>query len=421
MESDSDIDDNRLSDWEEDENEEEIIIIDLFTTKIFHSLINYLEYCQVNYSFNIINILKIIGNNEVNIIMFINYIRDLVINNHYNINNIQEIEELILKKEFLYNERYMLPVLPNDQLLYLLSEYINDYNPNNSNNDDEVWENSKDNIHLFQNVNAPTLEMITTNITTTITKEEILKDIESDTLKDEQSTNDYYFDGYSHIGIHETMLRDFSRTSAYAEALNSNNEFLKDKIVLDVGCGTGILSLLAARAGAKKVIGVDMSSIITRSRRVVEKNGYSNIITLIRGKIEEVVLPLEEGEEVDVIVSEWMGYGLYFENMLPAVLYARDRYLRKDATFCNIMPSHASLFIEAISIKPQQLSEDRVVWWNNVYGFDMSDMTDLFLHEAQVDIIPPNIITSNRELFHELSILTTQYKDLDFIRPFQLV
>lgn len=309
-------------------------------------------------------------------------------------------------------------------LLYLtysfeLSLDENNNNDNNNDENDKLWENSDDNKIIFQNVHVVDLPEIN------ITKEEIIQQIESINLLEdgeENNNSDYYFDGYSHIGIHETMLRDFSRTSAYADALNNNSEFLKDKIVLDVGCGTGILSLLAARAGAKKVIGVDMSSIISRSRRVVEKNGFKDIITLIRGKIEDITLPLEEGEEIDIIVSEWMGYGLYFENMLPAVLYARDRYLRKDALPCNIIPSHASLFIETISINSQQqLSEDRLLWWNNVYGFDMSDMSDLFLHEAQVDIIPSNIISSNRELFHELSILTTQYQDLDFIRPYQLV
>ena len=91
------------------------------------------------------------------------------------------------------------------------------------------------------------------------------------------------------------MLRDHPRTSAYANALVANSSYLKGKVVLDVGCGTGILCMLAVRAGAKKVIGVDMSSIISRTQKVIEKNGMSDVITLVRGRLEDVKLPLNEG------------------------------------------------------------------------------------------------------------------------------
>ena len=62
-----------------------------------------------------------------------------------------------------------------------------------------------------------------------------------------------YFGGYSNISIHETMLRDQARTLAYMHAIQHHAAFIKGKVVLDVGCGTGILSLFAARAGAAKV------------------------------------------------------------------------------------------------------------------------------------------------------------------------
>ena len=145
----------------------------------------------------------------------------------------------------------------------------------------------------------------------------------------------YYFDSYANISIHETMLRDAPRTSSYADALVANADFMKGKVVLDVGCGTGILCMLAVRAGAKKVIGVDCSSIIERAQKVIDRNGMSDKITLVRGRLEELKLPLG-CDEVDVIVSEWMGYGLYFENMLSSVIYARDTYLSDSGV---LMPS----------------------------------------------------------------------------------
>jgi|JI10StandDraft_1071094.scaffolds.fasta_scaffold642864_1 protein arginine N-methyltransferase 1 len=56
---------------------------------------------------------------------------------------------------------------------------------------------------------------------------------------------DYYFDGYSHFSIHEEMLKDTIRTKSYMKAITLNPELFKDKIVLDVGSGTGILSIFA--------------------------------------------------------------------------------------------------------------------------------------------------------------------------------
>jgi len=51
--------------------------------------------------------------------------------------------------------------------------------------------------------------------------------------------------------------------------------------VLDIGCGSGILSLFAARAGAKKVIGVDNADIVHYAREIVKWNGYENVITIV--------------------------------------------------------------------------------------------------------------------------------------------
>ena len=63
-------------------------------------------------------------------------------------------------------------------------------------------------------------------------------------------------DHIMNIGIHEEMLKDEVRTLTYRNAIYHNKHLVKDKVVLDVGCGTGILSMFAARAGAKHVIGV---------------------------------------------------------------------------------------------------------------------------------------------------------------------
>lgn len=98
----------------------------------------------------------------------------------------------------------------------------------------------------------------------------------------------------------------------------------------------------AVKAGAKHVIGVDMSTIITKAKEIVEQNGMSDKITLLQGKMEEVVLPYDK---VDIIISEWMGYFLLYESMMDTVLYARDKYLAPGGL---IFPDKATIFMAGI-------------------------------------------------------------------------
>ena len=78
--------------------------------------------------------------------------------------------------------------------------------------------------------------------------------------------------------IHETMLKDKVRTLAYRDFIYGHKHLFKDKVVLDVGCGTGILSLFCARAGAQRVIAVDNSDIAYKASAIVAENKLDNII-----------------------------------------------------------------------------------------------------------------------------------------------
>ena len=72
------------------------------------------------------------------------------------------------------------------------------------------------------------------------------------------------------------MLKDEVRTTTYMNSMLKNKHLFKDKIVMDVGCGTGILCMFAAKAGAKKVIGVECSSIIHQAKKIIDANGFGD-------------------------------------------------------------------------------------------------------------------------------------------------
>jgi len=154
--------------------------------------------------------------------------------------------------------------------------------------------------------------------------------------------HDYYFGSYSHFYIHEEMLKDTVRTRAYQRAIEDNPEDFKDKIVLDIGCGTGILSIFAARAGAKHVYAIEFAEIALFAEEIIKRNGLSEKITVIKGKMEEITLPVPK---VDIIISEWMGYFLLYESMLDSVLWARDKYLVKGG---KILPDKCSIYLAAL-------------------------------------------------------------------------
>lgn len=142
------------------------------------------------------------------------------------------------------------------------------------------------------------------------------------------------------------MIKDKVRTNTYRNAIINNKHLFKDKIVMDVGAGTGILSFFAAEAGAKKVIAIECSDIAYQMRKIIKLNKKENIIHVVKNKCEDIQELPEGIKEVDIIISEWMGYFLLYESMLDTVLFARDRWLKKDTGI--MMPDEAVMYIAGI-------------------------------------------------------------------------
>eukprot|EP00192_Tetraselmis_astigmatica_P003868 CAMPEP_0117670264 /NCGR_PEP_ID=MMETSP0804-20121206/12640_1 /TAXON_ID=1074897 /ORGANISM="Tetraselmis astigmatica, Strain CCMP880" /LENGTH=572 /DNA_ID=CAMNT_0005478511 /DNA_START=129 /DNA_END=1844 /DNA_ORIENTATION=+ len=238
---------------------------------------------------------------------------------------------------------------------------------------------------------------------------------------EQQRVDKSYFESYSYFDIHREMLSDKHRTDSYRQALECNPSTVAGKRVLDVGCGTGILSLFAARGGAEAVVGVDGSNRIAGfARRIVDLNGHgpsgSGKVTIVAGKVEE--LPELPGgqQQVDVIVSEWMGYALLFETMLDSVFAARDRWLRPGGA---MLPDRASVFVAAGNESAAGLD-----FWDDVYGFNMAPIAEEAhagaLKGALVRVVPPSAMLSQPACVKEWDLLTASAQDLDFTNEFRL-
>jgi len=186
--------------------------------------------------------------------------------------------------------------------------------------------------------------------------------------------------------------------------------------VLDVGCGTGILSMFAAKAGAKHVYAIDCSSIIEQARQIVSDNNLASKITLIRGKVEELELPVKN---VDIIISEWMGYALLYESMLPSVLHARDKWMSPAERPKGIMmPDRCTIVLSAI--EDQDYKAEKIDWWENVYGFDMSCIKKMATLEPLVDTVDPNQVVTDFDTIAIIDTQTCTKADLAFTVPFTL-
>jgi len=224
--------------------------------------------------------------------------------------------------------------------------------------------------------------------------------------------HDYYFGSYSSFYIHEEMLKDTVRTRAYQRAIEENPDDFKDKIVLDIGCGTGILSIFAARAGAKHVYAIENAEIALFAEEIIKKNNLSDKITVIKGKMEEVLLPVQK---VDIIISEWMGYFLLYESMLDSVLWARDRYLVKGG---KMLPDRAAMFIAGL--EDAQFKGEKKAFWEDVYGVNMSCLTPTVMREPLIDVVESrNLITSSSKIL-ELNLCTMKASDVEFSSEYRL-
>nr|CCA15877.1 Chloride Channel (ClC) Family putative [Albugo laibachii Nc14] len=408
------------NDWVEDDEQEDCASCDvlqcLFCTETAPTIATFHAHLLASHEFSLQELFTRWKLDHYAMIRLVNYIRSNSqkgldphsIWNKLDNNGVDEFAD----------EIYFTPVLSNDAVLYSLGDDDED-SAKEDGNETSHTEKSESTDLTSEHIQRLKAENLALRDQATITKAFIHKVTcgdEGNTDKDlvtvstqkkakqvnfkVDELDSYYFDSYSHVGIHYEMLTDRVRTEAYRNAILNNAYLYNDKVVLDVGCGTGILSMFAAQAGAAQVIGIDCSEFGHIAQQIVEANGFTSKIQILKGRVEDVKLPVDH---VDIIISEWMGYCLFYESMLDTVLFARDKWLISDKEgqlTGHVFPDSASLYLQGA-----QDPKYRKGFWENVYGFDMTAVqSKINTENGFVEVVYPEAILTDRCLIYQVAL-----------------
>jgi hypothetical protein len=196
--------------------------------------------------------------------------------------------------------------------------------------------------------------------------------------------------GYAAPHAHVEMLDDRVRTTAFLGAIA--DVVRPGDVVVDIGTGTGILALAAAKAGARHVYAIEGSGIGRAAKDLFAANGFADRITLVAGWSSRVELP----EKANVLISEMIGNDPLEERVMEIFADARARFLTPDA---RIIPRRLRAFGAPVEVDQKTLAKfmftpQRTRDWSEWYGFDFDKLIDTSVNESMMITILPHEIRS---------------------------
>ena len=176
--------------------------------------------------------------------------------------------------------------------------------------------------------------------------------------------------GFGSPSGHVAMLNDRIRISSFLAGINE--VVTPEDVVVDIGTGTGVLALAAARAGAKHVYAIEASDIGESAQAIFEANGLADRITLMRGWSTRIALP----EHADVLVSEIIGNDPLGEEVLQVTMDARKRLLGPEARF---IPNKVRVLMLPVAIPRDErmkrlVTEENLRNWYSWYGIEFDPL-----------------------------------------------
>jgi Tfp pilus assembly protein PilF len=162
---------------------------------------------------------------------------------------------------------------------------------------------------------------------------------------------------------HFPMMNDPARNDAYEAAIK--RAVTPESMVLDIGTGAGLLSMMAARAGARRVVTCEMTvPVAAKARQIVAQNGFAERVTVHAKRSNDLAVGAELPERADVLVSEIFDSDLLSEGVLPSLEDAHARLVKPGA---RIIPQSASVMVALAG--GDKLAE--MVHVNRASGFDI--------------------------------------------------
>ncbi|OQR71379.1 protein arginine N-methyltransferase 3-like [Tropilaelaps mercedesae] len=317
-------------------------------------------------------------------------------------------------------EEFLQPVIPNDPLLLLdYEDAFDKHRPHHSKNETDEVNLLKERLQLAYE-HIASMQKSARAILDSGDEAPRAQRERNDLAVSELKLNDdrNYIESYSHFAIHQEMLQDVHRNEAYRLGILANEKRIEGRTCLDVGCGTGILSMFLAREGkAASVQAVDFSEIIYCAMDIIRENNYQDVVTFSKGKLEDLVERQKSGlKRVGVIVSEWMGYFLLFESMMDTVITARNKLLEPDGL---ILPCKASMFLTITD--SATLHERNVAYWEDVYGFKMTCMKKLSVGDVLVEVCFDKDVCGTEVGFKKFDMYTVTVEEtVSFSSPFNI-
>ena len=162
---------------------------------------------------------------------------------------------------------------------------------------------------------------------------------------------------------HFEMLNDEKRNEAFERALAK--VVTPDSLGLDIGSGTGLLAMMAARAGARETVSCEMvAPLADLAREVVARNGFAGKIRIMGKKSTELSVGDDMPERANLLVTETVDCGLLGEGIVPSITHARENLLTEDA---RVIPRAAAVY--AMVVESKRLRGLNYV--NRCAGFDV--------------------------------------------------
>ncbi len=174
--------------------------------------------------------------------------------------------------------------------------------------------------------------------------------------------------GFARESQHVQMLDDEARTSAFLRAIRT--QVTSEDIVVDVGTGTGILAIAAARAGARHVYAIEQSVMAEVAEAGARALGVEDRLTVLRGSSTNVVLP----EPATLVVSEIIGDDPFDEGVLPTLSDVAHRLAAPGARY---IPEVLTPVIQPVRLTAEDLDKRfytsaAAQRWQSLYGIDFS-------------------------------------------------